>query len=68
MRDRCALLKRGRNEEFEMTEGEGEIEEDGDEMERRSVRKSKRVIECVKKFGKVLLMRSVCDTTARRRS
>jgi len=67
MRDRCALLKRGRNEEFEMTEGEGEIEEDGDEMERRSVRKSKRVIECVKKFGKVLLMRSVCDRTARRR-
>ena len=61
-------MKRGRNEEFEMTEGEGEIEEDGDEMERRSVRKSKRVIECVKKFGKVLLMRSVCDTTARRRS
>ncbi len=37
MRDRCALLKRGRNDEFEMTEGEGEIEEDGDEMERRSV-------------------------------
>ncbi len=33
-----------------------------------SVRKTKRVIECVKKFGKVLLMRSVSDTTARRRS
>ena len=60
-------MKRGRNDEFEMTEAEGEIEEDGDEMERRSVRKSKRVIECVKKFGKVLLMRSVCDRRARRR-
>jgi len=38
------------------------------EVVTRSVRKSKRVIECVKKFGKLLLMRSVCDTTARRRS
>ena len=37
------------------------------EVVTRSVRKTKRVIECVKKFGKVLLMRSVSDTTARRR-
>ena len=38
------------------------------EVVTRSVRKSKRVIECVKKFGKVLLMTCVCDTRARRRS
>ncbi len=37
------------------------------EVVTRSVRKTKRVIECVKKFGKVLLMRFVSDTTARRR-
>ena len=38
------------------------------EVVTRSVRKTKRVIECVKKFGKVLLMRCVCETRARRRS
>ncbi len=38
------------------------------EVVTRSVRKSKRVIECVKKFGKVLLMTCVCETRARRRS
>jgi len=38
------------------------------EVVTRSVRKRKRVIECVKKFGKVLLMRCVCETRARRRS
>ena len=38
------------------------------EVVTRSVRKTKRVIECVKKFGKVLLMTSISNTRARRRS